>query len=216
MSWLPIIALAAIAFLVAAFVLRLPRRSWTFFGAMLLFGLAGYAVQGKPGLPSAPKSADVRASQSGEAMVEARQELFDPAQPRPGYLTVSDGFARKGRFDQAAQLLRKGLQDNPNHGEGWLALANALVEHAEGQVTPPATYAFAKAEETMPGNPAPAYFLGFSLLRSGKPDEARGVWQALLDSSPDDAPWRDDLATRLERLDQLIDLIEAQPIQPAP
>ena len=92
--------------------------------------------------------------------------------------------------------------------------SNALVEHAEGQVTPPATYAFAKAEETMPGNPAPAYFLGFSLLRSGKPDEARGVWQALLDSSPDDAPWRDDLATRLERLDQLIDLIEAQPIQP--
>jgi len=214
MNWLPIIALAAIAFLIAAFVLRLPRRNWTFFGSALLFGLAGYALHGNPGLPQAPKAPDVRASQSGEAMVAARQELFDTAQPRPGYLMVSDAFARKGRFDQAAQLLRKGLRENPNHGEGWLALANALVEHAEGQVTPPAAFAFAKAEESMPGNPGPAYFLGFSLLRSGKPDEARGVWQGLLDSSPDDAPWRDNLVMRIERLDQLISLIEAQPIQP--
>src|SRR3546814_8208350 len=61
---------------------------------------------------------------------------------------VSDGFARQGRYMEAAQLLRSGLGANPAHGEGWLALANALVEHAGGRVTPASLMAYGKAEET--------------------------------------------------------------------
>lgn len=212
MNWSIIIGLAIAAFLMAVFVLRLPKRGWMLFAATLLFGLAGYATQGDPALPAAEKPANAQAARSGAEMVEARQSLFDPAQPKPAYLTVSDGFARKGRFDQAAQLLRKGLGENPNDGEGWLALANALVEHANGQVTPPATYAFAKAEAALPGHPGPADFLGFSLLRSGKPMETRAVWQALLDSTPQDAPYREDLSLRLERLDQMIGMMQAQSV----
>ena len=54
MSWLAILALAALGFVVAAFALKLPRASWTLFAAALLFGLAGYATQGAPEQPAAP------------------------------------------------------------------------------------------------------------------------------------------------------------------
>jgi cytochrome c-type biogenesis protein CcmH len=210
MSWLPVIAIAAVAFAFAVLVLRLPKQGWALFGATLLFGLAGYAMQGDPAMPAAPKQASVEAAQSGEAMVDARRALFEGGPSRPNYLTVSDAFARQGRFDQAAQLLRKGLTENPKHGEGWLALGNALVEHADGSVTPAALNAYERAEKAMPGNPGPAYFLGLALLRSGQADEALVIWQELLDSTPQDAPWREDLASRVELLNRLIAAAQAQ------
>jgi len=203
-SWISIILVAIAAFVFAAFALKLERQNWAFFAAVLLFGLAGYALQGSPNQPSAPKLASPHVAQSGEAMVAARRALFDPSQPLPSYLTVSDGFARQGRFAEAAQLLRSGTAENPGHGEGWLALANALVEHASGQVTPGALYAYNNAEAAMPGNPGPAYFLGVALLRSGMPGQARQVWAELLASSPEDAPWREDLQTRIDQLDAML------------
>ncbi|OGS49186.1 MAG: cytochrome c biogenesis factor [Erythrobacter sp. RIFCSPHIGHO2_12_FULL_63_10] len=203
-GWIAIIALVLAAFLVAALVLKLERRSWTTLGAVLTFGLAGYALQGSPDQPSAAKQITSVTAQSGEAMIAARRSLFDPAQPVPSYLMISDGFARQGRYMEAAQLLRSGLAANPGHGEGWLALANALVEHANGQVTPASLMAFGKAEAAMPGHPGPAYFLGVALLRTGMPLEARRVWAALLDASPPDAPWREDLAARIGQLDAML------------
>lgn len=203
-GWIPVILLVLAAFLVAAFVLKLERRSWTTLGAVLAFGLAGYALQGSPDLPTAAKEAVAETAQSGEAMVAARRSLFSPSQPVPSWLMVSDGFARQGRYMEAAQMLRSGLGANPGHGEGWLALANALVEHAGGRVTPASLMAYGKAEETMPGNPGPAYFLGVALLWSGMPLEARRVWVDLLDASPPDAPWREDLAARIGQLDAML------------
>jgi len=204
MTWLPIIMLAVIAFTVAAVVLRLPRRGWTMLGAVLTLGLAGYAIQGNPGMAGSPKQAVGGEAQSGEVVVSVRRALFDTGQSPPSYLTVSDAFARRGRYESAAKLLRSGLQKNPNDAEGWLALANALVEHAHGQVTPAALLAFERSEAAMPAHPGPAYFLGIAYLRSSKPNEARDVWAQLLEKSPVDAPWRADLQARIEMIDAMM------------
>lgn len=212
MTWIAVILLAALALVVAILALRLPKKGWKLFAAVLLFGLAGYALQSRPDLASAPKQSRVAdAAQSGEAIVSARRALFDSGQPPPGFLTVSDGFARRGRYEEAAQLLRNGLAENPEFGEGWLALANALVEHAGGRVTPAARYAFDRAEDTLPGNPGPAYFLGIALLRSGQLGEARDVWAELLENTPEDAPWREELAARVEGLGQMLEQSGNQP-----
>lgn len=210
MIWLAVIALAVGALLIAAILLRVGRSHWTMLGAVLVFGLAGYAWQGSPQLPSAPKQAIESQSASGEALVEARRALFGPTDLPTNYLIVSDGFARRGDFEAAARLLRKGLEDNPKDGEGWLALGNALVEHAGGNVTPAATEAYARAEANLPGNPGPAFFLGAALLRSGDLKGARDVWANLLEASPNDAPWREQLEARIGQMDMLIAQIEAQ------
>jgi cytochrome c-type biogenesis protein CcmH len=137
-------------------------------------------------------------------MVEARRALFDPVRSKPDYLMLADGYARRGRFDEAAQALRGGLAENPDHLEGWLALGMALTGHADGNVTPAASYAYAQARQLDPANPAADYFLGFSYLQTGQVRAARNAWASLLERSPEDAPWREELTARIERLDQMI------------
>ncbi|KWV92679.1 tetratricopeptide repeat protein [Erythrobacter sp. YT30] len=203
-GWFAVLALAIATFAVAIFVLKLPRQSWTLFGAVLSIGLAGYAWQGVPEQASSPKQAQVDTTGSGEAMIEARKQLFDSAQLKPAYLITSDAFARQGQFDNAANLLRIGLRDNPNHLEGWLALAMALTGHADGVVTPPALYAYGRAREIDPANPGADFFLGIAYMQTGQIRNARGVWGELLLRSPEDAPWRPELEQRVEALDQMI------------
>lgn len=210
MSFLPIIALAAVTFLVAAFVLRVERSNWTLLAAVLVFGLAGYAWQGSPDQPASPKPPTIQANGSGEAIVAARRSLFDTGQPPADYLILSDAFARRGDYETAAGILKGRLDNNPFHGEGWLALGNALVEHAGGNVTPAAAEAYARAEDAIPGHPGPSFFLGAALLRSGDLRGARDVWQRLLDASPPDAPWVEELSARIERMDQLIAELEGR------
>lgn len=203
-GWVAVLLLAIAAFALAAFALRLAREGWAIFAAILLFGLTGYAWKGSPDQPASPTQGQSTKPSSGNEMVEARRELFNPNDPKPDYLQLSDGFARRGQFDDAAGLLRKGLRENPDHLEGWLALGMALTGHADGFVTPAASYAYTRARQLDPANPAADYFLGFSYLQSGEIRAARSVWADLLNRSPEDAPWRPELEERIASLDQMI------------
>ncbi|MEL6488031.1 MAG: tetratricopeptide repeat protein, partial [Pseudomonadota bacterium] len=172
MGWIAVFVLAIAAFALAAFglkaSLRVPKEGWAVFAAILLLGVAGYAWQGSPLQPASPKAVSIEAPQSGEEMVEARKALFTALGSKPDYLMLSDGFARRGRFDDAAKVLRGGLKSDPDFLEGWLALGMALVGHADGNVTPAANYAYARARQLDPANPAPDLFLGFSFLQTGQ------------------------------------------------
>ena len=204
MSWLPVIVLAAAAFLVAAFALRLHKSGWALFGAALLFGLAGYSLQGFPGYAGSPTENVPEVSENNAAMIDARRTFF-PDDPVPSrFVITADGFARNGEFEDAAGFLRNAVQENPQDAEAWVAMGNALVEHASGSLTPAALYAFSKAETAAPGNPAPAYFLGIALLQSGRPAETRALWAELVDSAPEDAEWVGPMRERLKRLDTML------------
>lgn len=203
-GWLAVIALALAAFAFAVLVLRLPREGLTIFGAVLVFGLAGYAWQGSPGQDSAPKAQVAQNGKQGEAMVEGRSALFDRTLPPPNYLVTSDAFARRGQFSEAAGLLQQGLAENPRHTEGWLALGLALVGHADGFVTPAAVQAFGRARISDPAHPGAEYYLGMAYLQSGEIVAARNVWAGLVERSPEDAPWYDGLKAEVARLDDMI------------
>lgn len=203
-GWLAIGALALAAFAAAVLLLRLPREGMALFGAVLLAGLAGYAWQGSPGQPAAPKVADTARSNQGEAMVEGRAALFEGVAPPAPYLVTSDAFARRGQFADAASLLQQGLVDNPRDLQSWLALGLALVGHADGFVTPAAVQAFGRAKAIDPEHPGAEYFLGFAYLQSGEIVAARQIWSDLVERSPADAPWREGLAAEVVRLDDMI------------
>lgn len=209
MIWLPILALAAFTFVVAAFALKLPRALWMLFAAALLFGLAGYAMQGSPGQPSAfaAQQADellAQQAQTGELLVQARREFYPPGALPSRFVVTADAFARRGQFEQAAGFLRNAVAENPRDGEAWVALGNALVEHAEGQLTAAALYAYSQGEAVQPGNPAPTYFLGLALLRGGEPARTRALWAELLANAPAGAEWKPVLDDRIRRLDALL------------
>lgn len=205
MSWLPILALAALAFLVAAYALRLPRGGYALFGAALLFGLTGYALQGSPGQGAAPKPPIAETAQTGELIIEARREFFSDGDLPSRFVVTADGYTRSGKYADAAGFLRNALRENPGDLEAWLALGNVLVEHAGGQLTPAALYAYSRAERLEPSHPGGRYFYGLALLRAGQPGETYAVWSQLLEAAPEEAEWRPALEQRLARLETIIE-----------
>ncbi len=205
MSWALIIALAALSFAALTFLFKVPRGGWDAVGAALLLGLAGYALQGSPAQPGAPKAPAAQNKGNGQALVAARQQLQEGgAQGASSWLVIGDAMARNGQYADAASVLLGAVEQNPNDTDGWLALGNALVGHSEGALTPAALYAYQRAATAGPAHPGPPFFLGLALAQSGRLNEGRAIWAELLARSPKDAPWRADLAERLGKLDQFI------------
>lgn len=218
MTWALVILTALAAFALAV-LLRAPRKGWEAIGAALLVGIAGYAFQASPGLPGAPKQAAEQAAKSGAALVEARQQLAQAQASGQGlnrWMVIGDALARNGQYGEAAGVILGAVERDPKNADAWLAMANALVGHAEGNLTPAAFYAYGRAAQADPAHPGPPFFLGLGLAQSGKLAEARGLWAELLARSPKDAPWRADLAERLQRLDAFIEMQAQQQAAAAP
>jgi cytochrome c-type biogenesis protein CcmH len=200
-----VMALALIAFGAIAFACKVPRQSWTTVAAALVLGLAGYAMQASPDFAGAPKATVQKAMTNSAAMIESRNMLAERGIPsRNQWLIIADGLARNSQFADAAQILRGAVEEDPKNAEAWLALANALVGHADGLLTPASQYAFRKAAEAAPNSPGPQYFLGMAMAQSGRLAEARRLWGDLLTRSAPDAPWRTELEANLAQLDSLI------------
>jgi cytochrome c-type biogenesis protein CcmH len=209
MSWVWALLLAAIALAIVLLLMRWmhkPTVGWEAIGAALLLGIAGYGLQGSPGLPGAPKPPAETISGDPQALVAARKAFDGKVMPANGnnWVVIADALARHGQYADAAGVLLGAVDKNPRDADAWLALANALVGHAEGTLSPAALYAYRHAAEAAPSHPGPPFFLGLALAQSGRFAEARGLWADLLRRTPADAPWRADLQDRLARLDALI------------
>lgn len=205
MSWVVAILLAIGAFALAAFVLRAPRQGWEAIGAALLLGIAGYALQASPHVSAAPKEPRERVGSNAAAWVEARSQVTKSGiPPSDRWVIVADALARRGRFAAAAEILRGATTADPKNGEAWLAMANALVSHADGVLTPASLYAYQRAAAAAPEHPGPPYFLGLAMAQSGRFEEAGTLWRRLLAQTPPDAPWQADLQGKIEQLDAII------------
>ena len=206
MSWLIAILLGLIAFALVVFAFAKERVVWSAAGAAIMLGIAGYATQASPGLMGAPKAGGPEAIGFDPALVvDARERLTgSTGAPKDRHVLIADGFARNGRFLEAAEVLRGATRENPNNATAWLAMGNALLAHAEGALTPPAVMAYERAMRADPQSPGAPFFLGLGLAQSGQFEEARSLWADLLDKAPADAPWRGEVMQRMQRLDELI------------
>lgn len=214
MTWLAAILLALLAFVLAAFVLRAPRKGWEAIGAALLLGIAGYGLQASPGVPASPTQPREQVSGDPGALVKARGEVTRSGiPPTDRWVVIADALARNGQFASAAEMLRGATEADPKNAEAWLAMANALVAHADGALTPASLYAYRRAANAAPEHPGPPYFLGLAYAGSGRFTEAQGLWRKLLAATPSDAPWRADLVDKIARLDTIV---AAQQGGPAP
>jgi cytochrome c-type biogenesis protein CcmH/NrfG len=155
--------------------------------AALMIGSAGYALQGRPSLAGAPKQAGRRAPPL--PLTEPRQAMLGRFNFADRWLTIADGFASRGDTASAVGVIRAGLKEHPQDAGLYVGLGNALVDHA-GMVTPAATLAFARAKELAPKLPAPLFFEGLALARSGKREEAVGLWRQALELTPAGTSYR--------------------------
>lgn len=205
MIWLLAVGLALAAFALGAFAFGVPRQAWTTFSAALALGLAGYALQASPNVPAAPAAGPDKTAETNWAFVDARKAMMASGDRSASHnMIVADALARQGQYANAAAVLRAAIGENPRDAEAWLALGNALLEHADGALTPAALLAYRRAADLDPTGAGPGYFLGFALIRQGRLMDARSVWASTLETASEDAPGREVLEESLGRLDTLI------------
>ncbi|KUR71608.1 cytochrome C biosynthesis protein [Novosphingobium fuchskuhlense] len=204
MTWVLILVIALVVLGVMVFLLKLPRTGWEITAAALLFGIAGYALQGHPGQPGAPQAPVENARLTDQTLLKERQQMGAGFGQGQSWLILADALTRQGQFGAASDVLRKAIAKSPQDADLWVALGNALVGHTEGVITPAAQFAFQKAANIAPDHPGPPFFMGLALAQTGRLAEARVLWAQLLARSPADAPYRPDLQSRLQQLDSMI------------
>lgn len=205
MTWALVTALVLAAFALIVFAFKAPRGTREAVASALLLGVAGYVTQGSPGLAGAPKVSSEVVSGNSAALVDARAKVSDKGiPPNNQWVVIADGLARNGQYADAAEVLRGAIERDPRNAEAWLAMANALVAHADGLPTPAALYAYRRAAKADPDAPGPPFFLGLAMAQSGRFAEARTLWGGLLARTPQDAPWRVPLAEQVRKLDALL------------
>ena len=155
--------------------------------AALLFGAAGYAAQGRPDLSGSPRAEQQRAPPI--PLTTLRHAFFGRFTGTEHWLIISESYARRGRTEDAVGVLRSAVRQYPGSVALWIGLGNALVDHAQS-ITPASELAFRRAAELAPGHPAPKFFYGLALARSGERAGALTLWNSALAEAPAEASWR--------------------------
>lgn len=198
MGWLVLLLLVAVS-LGVLWLFRVRRGLLTAATAALAFGAAGYALQGRPGLPDAPAVAS--AERDYVPLTEARHAFYGNFSAEESWLRMSEALARGGNTEDSVGLLQNAVNRYPGSAHLWIGLGNALVDHAHG-LTPPAELAYQRAAELSPGYPGPPFFYGLALARSGDRDGAVVIWKRILANAPKDASWRPLIEAGVEALNQ--------------
>lgn len=193
MSWLAVLTLAAASLAALTAGYGLP---WKSAGIAVLLGLAGFALQGRPDMLSAPHRSSAAQYTGGPALLAARLQLNEGRPPTERWMVVADAMARHGQFGEAASVLLGSVNTDPGNAMAWLALGDALYAHSGGRLTQAATLAYDRADAAA-AKVAPAPVLvGTALEQSGRLRLAAFWWQRRLSLAPKAAPWRGELERR--------------------
>lgn len=187
MTGLLIVAILALITLVFLWALKLRGPLLTLAAAALAFGCAGYALQGRPGLEGSPRASAMRPPPV--PLTDARKTMMGQFTAADTWMTISESYAARGKTEDAVGVMRSAIRARPGDYAMWVGLGNALVDHAR-TLTPAARFAFERAAELAPGHPAPPFFLGLALARTGQPEQALDLWREILANAPADASWR--------------------------
>ena len=185
-GWFALLLLIG-ATLAAFWLLRVRGAMLQMVGAALLFGAAGYAFLGRPGLPSSQRTTDQR--QAPIPVTNLRHAFFGRFTPTEHWLVISESLSSRGKTQEAAGILQSAVREHPGDPSLWIGLGNALADHA-GTLTPASDLAYRRAIELSPGYPAPRFFYGLALARSGDGQAAITLWRQILAEAPADASWR--------------------------
>ncbi len=203
MGWIVLITLGLVTFAALVYFGKIPRGSREALAAAIVLAAAGYAWQGNPGIAGSPAEQLAEKSRTSEALIRTRSEMdrtFSSARP---YLILADAYARDGDYQLAASYIRSGIKRHPQNADLWAGLGLQVMLASEGQMSPPAKFAFDQAKKLDPRQPAPDYFEGLAALFEGRIDVAIGLWQGLLDTAPKEAKWKGRLELQVAGLQKL-------------
>lgn len=213
MGWIALAAIGAAAFALL-WLLGLPRTLWSFAGAALMLGAAGYALQARPELPGAPVAASKKARADEPELHKLRGDMFGRFTTIDGYFFAADALVRGGDPDKAARMMLGGVRSSPHDPSLWTWLGMTLVEADNGTMSPAASLAFRRGMTLAPRHPGPAFFYGLAQARAGNLDAALPWLRKALELTPPNAAYRGDVERTLRSV-TLFAAMRAQQAQPA-
>ncbi len=199
-GWLFMVGFAVIVFAGLWLLGGMKRSAFEFVGAALILAFAGYQWQGRPALSGAPAQSEGAREDVTASLIDMRSEMDRNFSSAKRYLLPSDGYARRGDYEAAVQILRGGVRANPRDADLWTAIGLQLMMEADGTLPPAAKLAFARARAIDPRHPGPIYFTGLAALRDGQPEEALTLWSSLISGDYRAGDWRDKVATQANAL----------------
>lgn len=166
---------------------------------LLLAAAVGYAVLRDAASSDDTAAAAPTAPSDQLAAIEARTK----SEPDSADAWTALGAARfdLGEFAAAAAAYEKAVALAPNAAGLWSALGEARVMASERDPMPPAALeAFDKALALDAKDPRARYFLAVKKDVDGDHKGAIADWFALLDDTPQGAPWEADLRRTIEQV----------------
>ena len=131
-------------------------------------------------------------------LLEARMRAA-PRDPR-GWRLLGMLYSRLGRFGDAADAYGRATELAPREPADLSSQGEALVQAANGVVTPGARTLFAKVLALDPADARARYFLAMAKDEDGDHTGAMTDWIALIKSAPPDAPWLSDVSDFVRRV----------------
>ena len=203
MGWVGLVLLG-VAAMAAMMLLGVPRLLWSFVGAALMLGAAGYALQGRPMVPAHAASTDVAPIAVDPALIDLRERMTGRISMDGAYLIAGDAMLRSGDAQSAAQVVLGGVRKYPQSFTLWMGLGTNLAANDGMQVSPAALFAFRQAMRLAPDHPAPPFFLGMAYVQAGEFAKARPYWLRAVALAPKAAGYHRDLVVRLVALDWVL------------
>ncbi|MEO8374289.1 MAG: hypothetical protein ABI471_03630 [Sphingomonas bacterium] len=213
MGWL-MLALIGIAAFLALWLGGVSRSLWSFVGAALMLGSAGYALQQRASVPGHPVESFAEPIELNPGVIALRDSMLGRFTGDGAYLIASDGMTRSGDTRSAVQVLLGGISKYPKSLTLWTGLGMAYAQH-DGTVSPASLFAFRHAAHLAPSHPAPPYFLGWAYISSGQFAVARPYWARALALTPPGLSYRNQIADQLKQLDAYLATAEQADAQAA-
>lgn len=192
MGWIALALIGAAAFALL-WLFGLPRTLWSFAGAALMLGAAGYALQARPGLAGAPVAAAKTTRPDEPELRDIRGKMFGRFGYSDSAFMPADALVRGGYPDKAAKFMLGAVRASPQDPGLWTWLGMTLVEADDGTISPAAALAFRRAQTLAPAHPGPVFFYGLAYWRTGNPQAALPWLRKALALSPAGAEYRKDI-----------------------
>jgi cytochrome c-type biogenesis protein CcmH len=175
-----------------------------------LGALAMYGLHGSPGLSGKPLASrlSIDPAQIDVAVALARIETHLAANPQDarGWAIVAPIYLRTARYDDAIRAFTALLKSGGPSPDILADLGEARVLAGNGIVDADARQVFDEALKLEPSMPKARFFLALAREQEGDKDKAIVMLRALLAESAPEAPWRDTVIERLQKLGASPDL----------
>lgn len=160
-----------------------------------------YLRLGHPDVPDAPLLAR-KAEPAGQSidglLAKVEAHLAEAPNDLRGWEVIVPVYMRMGRVEDAVQAIRQTIRIGGSTAKRQIALGEALVAAADGNIGEAARTAFEEALRIEPESVLPRMYLAAAMAQDGRLREAASAWAAIVASGTEGDAWlpvaRDELA----------------------